>query len=94
MNNINATSTQNSKDGIKVEVFVPEKKPKKKKKKAPKEPPQPVNKNAFLDLLFSFIGVSSQSNELKKVQRDFYTTVEVVWGLGEKISLDESALCV
>lgn len=70
MNNINATSTQNSKDGIKVEVFVPEKKPKKKKKKAPKEPPQPVNKNAFLDLLFSFIGVSSQSNELKTVQRD------------------------
>ena len=54
----------NKGDGIKVEVFVPEKKPKKKKKKKVKEEQKPVDKNMFLDILFSFIGVRSNKEEL------------------------------
>ena len=59
-NNVkNLRATQ--KGGVsKVEVSVPgQKKKSKKKKKNKDEAAAPVNKNAFLDLLFSFVGVSS-----------------------------------
>ena len=55
----------------KIDVSVPgQKKKSKKKKKNKDENAVPVNRNAFLDLLFSFVGVSSQKSEIKTVQRD------------------------
>lgn len=52
----------------KVEVFMP-KGEKPQMQDEAQEPEENVNKNYFLDLLFSFIGVSSEDNCLEELQR-------------------------
>ena len=43
----------------------------KKKKKQPEEPKPPVDTNALLDVLFSFIGVSSKNDPEKILQTQY-----------------------